>query len=87
MSHREAISLDEIVTKYLEKRNCTKALKLFGENISTKNNDSSKASALGKLEDFLIYLKNREVEKEVKKEYDLGFEINFGACKPDAKVR
>ena len=87
MSHPENISLDEIIAKCLKKRKCTKALKLFEENIRTKNNGSAKASALKKLEDFIIYLKNLEVEREGKKEYDLGFEINFGAYQPNVKVK
>ena len=87
MSHHENISLDEIVAECLRKRNCTKALKLFVENIPTKNNGSAKVSAVGKLEDFIIYLKNLEVEREGKKEYDLGFEINFGAYQPNVKVK
>ena len=87
MSHSENISLDKIVAECLRKRNCTKALKLFEENIPTKNNGSAKVSALEKLEDFIIYLKNLEVEKEGKKEYDLGFEINFGAYQPNVKVK
>ena len=84
MSHSENISLDKIVAECLRKRNCTKALKLFEENIPTKNNGPS---ALKKLEDFIIYLKNLEVEREGKKEYDLGFEINFGAYQPNVKVK
>ena len=87
MSRPENISLDEIVAKCLKKRNCTKALKLFEENISIRNNDPAKVSAVGKLEDFIIYLKNLEVEREGKKEYDLGFEINFGAYQPNVKVK
>ena len=86
MNHREAISLDEIVAKCLKERKCEKALKLFGKNISTQNNDPSKSSALAKFEEFIIYLKNLEVEREFKKEYDLGFEINFGAYQPNVKV-
>ena len=87
MNHREVISLDEIVAKCLKERKCEKALKLFGENISTQNNDPANGSYLAKFEEFIIYLKNLEVEREVKKEYDLGFEINFGAYQPNVKVK
>ena len=87
MNHREVISLDEIVAKCLKERKCEKALKLFGENISTKNNDPANDSYLAKFEEFITYLKNLDVEKEVKKEYDLGFEINFGAYQPNVKVK
>ena len=87
MNHSEVISLDEIVAKCLKERKCEKALKLFGENISTKNYDPAIDSHLAKFEEFLIYLKNLEVEREVKKEYDLGFEINFGAYQPNVKVK
>ena len=87
MNHSEVISLDEIVAKCLKERKCEKALKLFGENISTKNYDPAIDSHLGKFEEFIIYLKNLEVEREVKKEYDLGFEINFGAYQPNVKVK
>ena len=87
MSHRENISLDEIIAECLRKRECTKALKLLEENIATKNNGPAKVSAVGNVEDFIIYLKNLEVEREFKKEYDLGFEINFGAYQPNVKVK
>ena len=86
MNHREAISLNEIVAKCLKERKCEKALKLFGKNISTKNNDPENDSYLAKFEEFIIYLKNRDSGREVKKEYDLGFEINFGAYQPNVKV-
>jgi len=87
MNHSEAISLDEIVAKFLKERKCEKALKLFEENISTQNNDPENDSYLAKFEEFMIYLKNLDVEKVVKKEYDLGFEINFGAYQPNVKVK
>ena len=86
MNHSEDISLDGIVAKCLKTQNCTKALKLFEENISTQNNDPVNDSHLAKFEEFIIYLKNRDSGREVKKEYDLGFEINFGAYQPNVKV-
>ena len=73
-------SLDDIVREYLKKRKYEKSLKIFGFGHS--KNGSNKT--LGKFFDFL---KKNEAEKEnIKKEYDLGFEINFGCYQPEKKV-
>jgi len=73
-------SLDDIVIGYLKKVKCEKTSKLFGIERSGES-DHSKS-----LNDFIVFLKQKEMKKEYHVEDDLGFEINFGAFQPETKV-
>ena len=74
-------TLDEIVGEYLNKRKCEKSRKLYEENTGYHKNDGTQI-----LEKFMSYLKIMKTKKEVKKDEDLDFEINFGAYQTDEKV-
>ena len=71
-------SLDDIVAECLKKGKCEKTAKMFGTN---RENDASNV-----MEEFIKYLKQKDTEKENQVEDELGFEINFGAFQPTAKV-
>ena len=86
MTSRKAPSLNEIVAAYLKRQKCERTLELF-EKPTLKHIGCSNASVLRDLEAFVNYLEKKEVENKVKKEYDLGFEINFGAYQPNPKVK
>ena len=80
MAKRKMDSLNDYIIDHLKKGNYEKTLKLF----EGKNGGSSKENA--KIcEKFINYLKEKETEKENEID-DLGFEINFGAFKPEPKV-
>ena len=71
--------LNDIIGEHLKKSKCEKSLKLFEEKVGkTKRAKMTKK--------FLIYLKEKEAEKENIRDENLGFEINFGAYQPDKKV-
>ena len=74
-------TLDEILGEYLKKRKCEKSRKLYEENTGYHENDGIEI-----LEKFMSYLKIMKTKKEVKKDEDLDFEINFGAYQTDEKV-
>ena len=81
MAKRKAeFSLDSFVTSYLKKAKCTRTLKFF---VDEKRELETKNEHL--LERFMKYLKKKEAEKRNEID-DLGFEINFGAYQPEAKV-
>ena len=71
-------NLDDIVAECFKKGKYEKTAKMFGTN---RENDPSKV-----MEEFIEYLKQKEMEKENQVEDDLGFQINFGAFKPTTKV-
>ena len=71
-------NLDDIVAEWLKKGEYEKTAKMFGKN---RENDPSEV-----MEEFIKYLKQKEIEKENQLEGDLGFEINFGAFQPSKKV-
>ena len=73
-------SLDNIVMEHLKKAKCEKTSQMFGDEFSGSN-DHSKL-----LENFIKFMKQKETEKENSFEDDLGFEINYGAFHPMAKV-
>ena len=74
------LSLDDFIIEHLKKAKNEKTLKLFesekGKSTKEKTNVYEK---------FMNYLKKKEAEKENEKD-DLGFEINFGAFRSEAKV-
>ena len=71
-------NLDDIVAECLKKRKCEKSSKMFGGKCKTGH---SKV-----MEEFIKYLKQKDMEKANQVEDDLGFEINFGAFQPTTKV-
>ena len=71
-------SLEEYIIDHLKKRKYRKTLKLFEE----QNEDSAKTDS-ELLSKFTKYLKKKEMKNEID---HLGFEINFGAFQPEAKV-
>ena len=72
--------LNDYVIEYLKKGNYEKTLKLLEEKNVGPREENSKIC-----EKFKNYLKEKETEKENEID-DLGFEINFGAFKPEPKV-
>ena len=72
--------LDDIVMEYLKKVKCERTSKMFGTERSGET-DHSKS-----LKEFMKFLKQNEAEKDHSTEDDLGFEINFGAFQPEARV-
>ena len=73
-------SLDDIVIGYLKKVKCERTSKLL-ETERSGESDRSKS-----LKKFIIFLKQKDIKKEYHVEDELGFEINFGAFQPEAKV-
>ena len=74
-------SLNDFVIEHLKKTKCLKTLKLFDETV-----DSSSASVpLKNYESFICYMKTKSNENE-NFDDDLGFEINFGAYKPEPRL-
>ena len=76
-------SVNDLIVDYLEKRNCKKTLKLLQEN--KMGFTERKLENENLCEKFMNYLIGKQLEKE-KVEDELGFEINFGAYQPAAKV-
>ena len=72
--------LEDIVMIYLKKIKCERTSKMFGTERSGET-DHSKS-----LKEFMKFLKQNEAEKDHSTEDDLGFEINFGAFQPEARV-
>ena len=70
--------LDDIVIEYFKRVKCEKVSKMFRTESSS---DHSKS-----LKKFMKFLKQKEIKKENRIKDDLGFEINFGAFQPAAKV-
>ena len=73
-------SLNDYIIEHLKNGNYEKTLKLFEEKNGGQTKENSKIC-----EKFINYLKEKETEKENEID-DLGFEINFGALKPEPKV-
>ena len=73
--------VNDFILDYLKKAKCEKTLNLLDkENLDT-------VKKTGKVfAKFVEYLK-AQTKNEMKKEDDLGFEINFAAYQPDIKVR
>ena len=71
-------NLDDIVAECLKKGKFQKTAKMFGTN---RENNPSKV-----MEEFIKYLKQKNMGKENQAEDDLGFEINFGAFQSTTKV-
>ena len=74
---KQDCSVNDLIIGYLKKTKCEKTLKLFEESNENGNHDIC--------EKFMSFLKKKETEKENDTD-DLGFEINFGAFQPVAKV-
>ena len=73
-------SLNDYIIEHLKKGKYEKTLKLFEEKNGGPTKENSKIC-----EKFINYLNEKETEKENEID-DLGFEINFGAFKPEPKV-
>jgi len=72
--------LEDTVVEYLKKVKCDKTSKMFGIERPVESGHSKS------LKKFMKFLKMNEAEKDHSAEDDLGFEINFGAFQPEARV-
>ena len=73
--------LEDIVMTYLKKIKCERTSKMFGTEHSSEILDHSKS-----LKKFMTFLEQNQAKNEYSAKDDLGFEINFGAFQPEAKV-
>ena len=73
--------MNEFVIKYLKKARYEKTLKLLAGK-----DGESKACTAEAYKKFTNYLKQKERKTKNANNDDLGFEINFGAFKPEPKV-
>ena len=82
MSKRKSdCTLNEFVIEYLKKAKYEKTLKLIIEKAGESIDDVERIG-----ENFMKYLKEKEAEKKIENDDDLGFEINFGAYQQKVKV-
>ena len=75
---KSACSLEDFISGYFKKAKFDKSNNLFNK----KNVENQKSEKIRTK--FVQYLKDEFAKEEIKQEYDLGFEINFG--KPEAKL-
>ena len=74
-------TLNGFVTNFLKNGRYERTLKLF-----EKKNECLKTKNSRNYEKFMKHLVEMETKKQIEND-DLGFQINFDAYKPEAKVR
>ena len=72
--------MNDCIIEHLKRGKYDKTLKLFEGEINVFKKENTKI-----YENFMKYLIDKEIKRE-NDEDDLGFEINFGAYKPESKV-
>jgi len=81
IKRKRECSVNDFIAEHLKKAKCEKTLHLFDkQHTTTTKNDGSMYMR------FVQYLQGKMIKCEVKKEDDLGFEINFGAYQPEVKL-
>ena len=74
-------TLNGFIINFLKNGRYERSLKLFEEKNECPNKENSR-----KYEKFMKHLMKKETKKQNEND-DLGFQINFDAYKPEAKVR
>ena len=77
--------LDDLIVDVFKKIKCERTVQLFQKENKNFANKTLKYGNHYLFERFMNYLKSKDAEKKDQTD-DLGFEINFGAFEPIAKV-